>query len=137
MMRRAKVELSVDEARMVPLSITVPVFSLPLVVQFQRLCAAPDPCTEYGRERKRATSTRRRSAMAAIYGAADELAMSAAATRTVAPTAASDGIEIAGDASPWTGGDRWFADSSLEGNGFEPSIPEDKPPLRDGLLSPP
>ena len=41
-----KVELSVDEARMVPLSITVPVFSLPLVVQFQRLCAAPDPCTE-------------------------------------------------------------------------------------------
>jgi hypothetical protein len=30
----------------VPLSITVPVFSLPLVVQFQRLCAAPDPCTE-------------------------------------------------------------------------------------------
>jgi len=41
-----KVELSVDEARMVPLSITVPVFSLPLVVQFQRLCAALDPCTE-------------------------------------------------------------------------------------------
>src|SRR5712671_8004197 len=41
-----KVELSVDEARMVPLSITVPVFSLPLVVQFQRLCATPDPCTE-------------------------------------------------------------------------------------------
>jgi hypothetical protein len=40
-----KVELSVDEARMVPLSITVPVFSLPLVVLFQRLCAAPDPCT--------------------------------------------------------------------------------------------
>jgi hypothetical protein len=40
-----KVELSVDEARMVPLSIKVPVFSLPLVVQFQRLCAAPDPCT--------------------------------------------------------------------------------------------
>ena len=40
-----RVELSVDEARMVPLSITVPVFALPLVVQFQRLCAAPDPCT--------------------------------------------------------------------------------------------
>ncbi len=40
-----KVELSVDEARMVPLSITVPVFSLPLVVQLQRLCAAADPCT--------------------------------------------------------------------------------------------
>ena len=41
-----KVEFSVDEARMVPLSITVPVFALPLVVQFQRLCAAPDPCIE-------------------------------------------------------------------------------------------
>jgi hypothetical protein len=41
-----RVELSVDEARMVPLSITVPVFSLPLAVQFQRLCAAPDLCTE-------------------------------------------------------------------------------------------
>jgi Protein of unknown function (DUF3108) len=39
-----KVELSVDEARMVPLSITVPVFFMPLVVQFQRLCAAPDRC---------------------------------------------------------------------------------------------
>ena len=36
-----KVELSVDEARMVPLSITVPVFSLPLVVQFQRLWQRP------------------------------------------------------------------------------------------------
>jgi hypothetical protein len=30
--------------------------------------------------------------------------MSAAATRALAPNAASDGIEIAGDASPWTGG---------------------------------
>ena len=61
--------------------------------------------------------------MAATYGAADELAMSAAATRTVAPAAASDGIEIAGDASPRTGGDLWFADSSLEGDEFEPSVP--------------
>jgi Protein of unknown function (DUF3108) len=41
-----KVELTVtDDARMVPLSITVPVFFMPLVVQFQRLCAAPDPCS--------------------------------------------------------------------------------------------
>jgi hypothetical protein len=40
-----KVELTVtDDTRMVPLSITVPVFFMPLVVQFQRLCAAPDPC---------------------------------------------------------------------------------------------
>jgi hypothetical protein len=42
-----KVELTVtDDARMVPLTITVPVFFMPLVVQFQRLCAAPDPCLE-------------------------------------------------------------------------------------------
>lgn len=42
-----KVELTVtDDARMVPLSITVPVFFMPLVVQFQRLCAASDPCSE-------------------------------------------------------------------------------------------
>lgn len=41
-----KVELTVtDDNRMVPLSITVPVFFMPLVVQFQRLCAASDPCT--------------------------------------------------------------------------------------------
>jgi Protein of unknown function (DUF3108) len=40
-----KVELSVDEARMVPLSITVPVFFMPLVVQFQRLCPAAEACT--------------------------------------------------------------------------------------------
>jgi hypothetical protein len=41
-----KVELTVtDDARMVPLSITVPMFFMPLVVQFQRLCAAPDPCS--------------------------------------------------------------------------------------------
>jgi hypothetical protein len=42
-----KVELTVtDDARMVPLSITVSVFFMPLVVQFQRLCAEPDPCLE-------------------------------------------------------------------------------------------
>lgn len=41
-----KVELTVtDDARMVPLSIRVPVFFMPLVVQFQRLCTAPDPCS--------------------------------------------------------------------------------------------
>ena len=42
-----KVELAVtDDTRMVPLSITVPVFFMPLVVQFQRLCTASDPCGE-------------------------------------------------------------------------------------------
>jgi hypothetical protein len=42
-----KVELTVsDDARRLPLSITVPVFFMPLVVQFQRFCAAPDPCLE-------------------------------------------------------------------------------------------
>jgi hypothetical protein len=41
-----KVELTVtDDTRMVPLSIKVPIFFMPLVVQFQRLCAAPDPCS--------------------------------------------------------------------------------------------
>jgi len=41
-----KVELAVtDDARMVPLSITVPVFFMPLVVQFQRLCTTPDSCS--------------------------------------------------------------------------------------------
>jgi hypothetical protein len=41
-----KVELTVsDDARMIPLSIRVPVFFMPLVVQFQRLCTAPDPCS--------------------------------------------------------------------------------------------
>jgi hypothetical protein len=40
-----KVELTVtDDGRMLPLSITVRVFFMPLVVQFDRLCAAPDPC---------------------------------------------------------------------------------------------
>lgn len=42
-----KVELAAtDDTRMVPLSIRVPVFFMPLVVQFQRLCAAPDLCAE-------------------------------------------------------------------------------------------
>ena len=41
-----KVELTVtNDDRMVPLSISVPVFFMPLVVQFRRLCVAPDPCT--------------------------------------------------------------------------------------------
>jgi hypothetical protein len=41
-----KVELTVtDDARILPLSIKVPVFFMPLVVQFQRLCALSDPCT--------------------------------------------------------------------------------------------
>jgi hypothetical protein len=31
---------------MVPLSIKVPIFFMPLVVQFQRLCAALDRCSE-------------------------------------------------------------------------------------------
>jgi hypothetical protein len=42
-----KVELTVtDDTRMVPLSIKVPIFFMPLVVQFQRLCAALDRCSE-------------------------------------------------------------------------------------------
>jgi hypothetical protein len=41
-----KVQLTVtDDARMVPLSITVPIFFMPLVVRFDHLCAAPDPCS--------------------------------------------------------------------------------------------
>jgi Protein of unknown function (DUF3108) len=41
-----KVELTVtNDDRAVPLSISVPVFFMPLVVQLQRLCVAPDPCT--------------------------------------------------------------------------------------------
>lgn len=40
-----KVQLTVtDDDRKVPLSIRVPVFFMPLVVQFQRLCAAPERC---------------------------------------------------------------------------------------------
>jgi hypothetical protein len=42
-----KVELTMtDDTRMVPLSIKVPIFFMPLVVQFQRLCAALDRCSE-------------------------------------------------------------------------------------------
>jgi hypothetical protein len=41
-----KVELTVTgDTRMVPLSITVPIFFMPLVMQLQRICAAPDPCS--------------------------------------------------------------------------------------------
>ena len=41
-----KVDLLVtDDARLVPLSITVPVFFMPLVVQFARLCTSPEPCS--------------------------------------------------------------------------------------------
>jgi hypothetical protein len=40
-----KVELTLtDDTRLVPLSITVPVFFMPLVVQFNRFCTALDPC---------------------------------------------------------------------------------------------
>lgn len=41
-----KVELTVtDDARIMPLSITVPVFFMPLVIRFERLCAAPEACS--------------------------------------------------------------------------------------------
>jgi Protein of unknown function (DUF3108) len=41
-----KVELTVtDDARMMPLSITVPVFFMPLVIRFEHFCAAPEPCS--------------------------------------------------------------------------------------------
>jgi hypothetical protein len=41
-----KVDLLVtDDARMMPLSITVPVFFMPLVVQFVRLCSSPESCS--------------------------------------------------------------------------------------------
>src|SRR5262249_21426536 len=41
-----KVQLTAtDDEKMVPLSIRVPVFYMPLLVQFQRLCAASDPCS--------------------------------------------------------------------------------------------
>jgi hypothetical protein len=40
-----KVELTVtDDRRVVPLSIKVPVYFMPLVVQVQRICPAQDPC---------------------------------------------------------------------------------------------
>jgi Protein of unknown function (DUF3108) len=42
-----KVELVVtDDARTMPLSITVPVFFMPLVVQFARFCGSADACPE-------------------------------------------------------------------------------------------
>jgi len=41
-----KVDLLVtDDARLMPLSITVPVFFMPLVVQFDHLCAPPEMCS--------------------------------------------------------------------------------------------
>ena len=41
-----KVDLLVtDDARLMPLSITVPVFFMPLVVQFDRLCGPPETCS--------------------------------------------------------------------------------------------
>jgi hypothetical protein len=40
-----KVDLLVtDDARMMPLSITVPVFFMPLVVQFVQFCGSPETC---------------------------------------------------------------------------------------------
>jgi hypothetical protein len=42
-----KVDLLVtDDARLMPLSITVPVFFMPLVVLFTHLCASPETCSE-------------------------------------------------------------------------------------------
>ena len=42
-----KVDLLVtDDARMMPLSITVPVFFMPLVVQFMHYCASPQTCQQ-------------------------------------------------------------------------------------------
>jgi Protein of unknown function (DUF3108) len=42
-----KVKLTVtDDARLVPLSIEVPVFFMPLVIQVQRICPAQDACSE-------------------------------------------------------------------------------------------
>ena len=42
-----KVDLVVtDDARMMPLSITVPVFYMPLVVRFVHFCASPEACPE-------------------------------------------------------------------------------------------
>ncbi len=42
-----KVDLVVtDDARMMPLSITVPVFFMPLVVQFMHYCASAETCPE-------------------------------------------------------------------------------------------
>ena len=41
-----KVELTVtDDPRTMPLSITVPLFFMPLVIQFERFCVAPERCS--------------------------------------------------------------------------------------------
>jgi len=51
--------LVTDDARMMPLSITVPVFFMPLVVQFVRFCASPEACPEqkYNENRDAARET--------------------------------------------------------------------------------
>jgi hypothetical protein len=42
-----KVELTVtDDARLLPLSITVPVFFMPLVIRFEELCSSASPCSK-------------------------------------------------------------------------------------------
>ena len=42
-----KVELTVtDDARLLPLSITVPVFFMPLVIRFQELCTSASSCSK-------------------------------------------------------------------------------------------
>jgi hypothetical protein len=42
-----KVELTAtDDARLLPLSMKVPVFFMPLVIQFQHLCTTPQACSE-------------------------------------------------------------------------------------------
>ena len=42
-----KVELTVtDDAMLLPLSITVPVFFMPLVIRFQELCTSASPCSK-------------------------------------------------------------------------------------------
>jgi Protein of unknown function (DUF3108) len=41
-----KAELTVTgDTRMVPQSLTVPIFFMPLLMQLQRICSAPDPCS--------------------------------------------------------------------------------------------
>jgi hypothetical protein len=51
--------LVTDDARMMPLSITVPVFFMPLVVQFVHFCASPEACPEqkYNENRDAARET--------------------------------------------------------------------------------
>ena len=38
--------LVTDDAQLMPLSMTVPVFYMPLVVQFVQFCASPETCPE-------------------------------------------------------------------------------------------